>query len=339
MTRADHHSSGRRALGTGDRDGNVGTQLNINLATATAVLTYHRTEDPLAFQEFAERLGATAEGRPQFKVWQHSVLTSADLDWAIAITFYAESALHDWLDHIGDHMDEDLHRHSRLDLITGGAPRTEGVLLVREAVKPDREADYLLAAGRLVRLERSQPGYDGSSVFPAFEGKDGTEPWSRVVRFRTAKHLTAWLDSPMRHSTLPELEQHLSEDAPVSATTAFSTLRVSQDGETLVTPPWKTYMMVLLVLYPTAILQARFVDPVIRGLVPVPWVAALMSMMVNVALLVWVMMPLGSRLLRRWMDPVDGAGTKVTLLGIVAILVSFAVYLPVFLALGFLPVG
>lgn len=306
---------------------------------ATAVVTYHRTDDVEQFEEFAARLGATAESRPRFKVWQHSILSSPWLDWSIAVTFHDQDALHEWLDETAGRLSDDVHRHSRVGLITAGSPRTEGVLLLHEVVKPDREADYLAAAERFVQLERSQPGYEGSSVFPSFEGVDGTEPWSRIARFRTARHLNAWLDSPVRQEALPELEQHLRDGAPVSATTAFTTMRVSDDGETLVTPPWRTYMMVLLVLYPTAILQARFVDPVIRSLTPAPWVSALLSMMFNVALLVWLMMPLGSRLLRRWMDPVDGATPRVTLLGIAAIVASFAVYLTVFLAIGFLPTG
>lgn len=306
---------------------------------ATAVVTYHRTQDAHAFQTFAERVGAMAQAALGFKVWQHSILTSPTLDWAIAVTFHDEPSLHAWLDQAGEGLDDTRHRHSRIDLITGGSPRTEGVLLVRDAVKAGRETDYLRAAEQLVRLEQTQPGYGGSSAFPSFEGVEGAEPWSRIVRFRTAAHLDSWLASPALESAAPEIHQHLREEAPVSVTTAFSTLRVSEDGRSLVTPTWKTYLMVLLVLYPTAILQGAFVDPLIRGAVPVPWVSALMSMMLNVALLVWLMMPFGARLLRRWMDPVDGAPPKITLLGVAAIVASFAVYLTVFLSVGFLSWG
>ena len=303
---------------------------------ATAVLTYHRTESADAFSEFAERLNVDARAAPGFRSWQHSVLESPELDWSIALTFHDEAALHDWLDRAGERLDDGVHRHSRVDLITDGAPRTEGVLLVREAIKSGRDADYVAASERLVALERSMPGYEGASLFPAFEGIDGTEPWSHVVRFRTAKHLQACLDSPAFAQALPDLEQHVVDGAPVTATTAFSTLRVTDDGETLVTPTWKTYLMVLLVLYPTAVVQGALVDPLIRGVATVPWLAGLLSMLLNVALLVWLMMPLGARVLRKWMDPVDGAGARVTLLGVLGIAAAFAAYFAVFLAVGFL---
>lgn len=75
-----------------------------------------------------------------------------------------------------------------------GFPRTPGVLRVRDLPDAGREADLVTSAEHLARLERTQPGYEGSSLFSP--GGDDPNAWSTVVRFRTDAHLEAWLQSP-----------------------------------------------------------------------------------------------------------------------------------------------
>ena len=52
---------------------------------------------------------------------------------------------------------------------------------------PDRQIT------RLAPLERAQPGYEGSSVFPP---GGILSSWASVIRFRTEAQLDAWLASP-----------------------------------------------------------------------------------------------------------------------------------------------
>lgn len=297
----------------------------------TVFLSFHRAGEASDFAAFAERVGADAAQVPGFLGWQLSVLDSPLLEWAIAVTFREEASVHDWLDRARALLTGDGYLRSGIELIIDGSPRTPGVVVVKESVESGREEAFLQTALRLAELERAQPGYDGSSVFPP---GGILLSWASVVRFRTEAQLDAWLASPELLSTLPELRGHLSEEAKVAKATTFgSTIRVT-DGQAAVTPEWKTALAILLVLYPTVMLLAKFVGPWLGSVAPQPWLATFINLAISIVLLTWVLMPLTARFLGRWLDPVEGAGTKVSLLGAAGVCAG---YLVLFLIFGTVP--
>ena len=173
----------------------------------------------------------------------------------------------------------------------------------------------------------------GSTVFPP-GGDQGT--WSSIIRFRTDSHLDAWLASPELDSALPAFQAHLSEETQVTTASTFgSTIRVA-DGQAAVTPSWKTALAILLVLYPTVMLLARFVGPWLSRVAPQPWLSTFLNLAISIVLLTWVLMPLSSRLLRRWLDPVEGAGRRASLLGAVGVCAGYVVLFVIFGTVGFL---
>jgi uncharacterized protein len=62
-------------------------------------------------------------------------------------------------------------------------------------------------------------------------------------------------------------------------------------------------------------LQSKFVAPVIGKLGAQPWLSVWLSQVVSVALMQWWLMPTVSSWCRRWLDPVDGAGLRISLRG------------------------
>jgi antibiotic biosynthesis monooxygenase (ABM) superfamily enzyme len=299
----------------------------------TVFLSFHRTAEAPAFAAFADLVGAQAASAPGFVRWSRSVLTSPVLEWALAVTFRDESSAQEWLDHAGDLLTGHEFLRADMELFVEGSPPTPGVLLVREAVEPGREAGFLESTEHLAELERARPGHEGSSVFPPY---DDQHSWSSVIRFRTERQLDAWLASPELGRALPERQAHLSEESQVMTATSFgSTVRVA-DGETAVTPGWKTALTILLVLYPAVMLLNRFLGPWLNRIAPQPWLSVFVNLAISIVLLTWVLMPLASRLLRRWLDPVDGAGRGRSLLGAVAVCVGYVVLFVIFSTVGFL---
>ena len=299
----------------------------------TVIMTFHRTGSEADFAAFADRVGADAAQDAGFFGWQRSVLSSPLLDWAIAVRFHDEDAAHQWLDRARDLVTGSGYRRAGIEFVIDGAPRTPGVVVVNEAVETGREAAFVETAEHLAQLERSQPGWEGSTVFPP--GGIVTS-WSSVVRFRTDSQLTAWLESPELNAVLPRFQAHLSEEAKVTTATTFgSTLRVT-DGKAAVTPDWKTALAILLVLYPTVMLLAKFVGPTLGTIAPQPWLGTFLNLAISIVLLTWVLMPLAARLLRRWLDPVEGAGVKVSALGAVAVCAGYLLLFLIFSTVGFL---
>ena len=159
---------------------------------------------------------------------------------------------------------------------------------------------------------------------------DGEEALS-VLRFRTDRHLAGWMSSGQREAALPGLRSSLTaEFAPVSGTTAFGTTVRSDGGRMLMTPNWKSVMLVLLVLYPTVMLLSRFLGPVLDSLGAEPWLSLWLSQVISVTAMQWWLMPWASKPFRRWLDPVDGAGRRSSLAGAAVILLLYAATLLLF---------
>ena len=92
-------------------------------------------------------------------------------------------------------------------------------------------------------------------------------------RYRAAiSGLSTYLESGQRRDALQTLRSTLVKDfATFTQTTPFGTTIRVEDGQTKLTPGWKSAMLVLLVLYPTVMLLSRFVGPVFEGLGAGPW--------------------------------------------------------------------
>jgi antibiotic biosynthesis monooxygenase (ABM) superfamily enzyme len=95
-------------------------------------------------------------------------------------------------------------------------------------------------------------------------------------------------------------------------------------------------MLVLMVLYPTVMLLARFVGPVLDRFGAEPWLAMWLSQVASVSLLQWVLMPFAVARMRRWLDPVEGRSATVTVRGTAVIFAVYAITLAVFASITWL---
>lgn len=296
---------------------------------ASIFISFHRTEDIDAFTAFAARVRAHAEAAPGFRAFRLSVLTSPLLEQALAVSFDHEANAHDWLDQADALLARQGYLRAGLELFVDDTPRSPGVLLVREVVAPGAEESYLRTTERIAQLESERPGYEGASLFPPI---DDDVAWVSVQRFRREQHVDAWLNSTALIKVLPERLAQLSEQAQVTTSTSWaSTVRV-EDGVARVTPEWKTAMTVLLVIYPAGILLTKFMNPWLFAVVPWPWLALFINLVITIALLTWVLTPIASRILRRWLDPVSGRRT--TAWGTLGICGCYVVLMIVFAFVG-----
>lgn len=298
----------------------------------TAVTVFHSGGDDGAFERWSEELLASAGSAAGHLSGCTSVRGEAAFEPAVAVTFSGESALHAWLDSSGR---AEILREGRrrgfwaacTDLILDEGGGAAGVGVFRHAVAPGREEGFLTTQVRLATAAAAQPGYQGTVLLPA--DRDGE--WTSMVRFRTGAQLVQWIGSDERGAALAPLRETLSRDfSAVSGTTPFGTTVRVQDGRTLMTPNWKSAMLVLAVLYPTVMLLSRFLGPVVDHLGAQPWLGLWISQIVSVTAMQWWLMPAASRPFRRWLDPVDGAGARVSVAGAAAILVGYAVTLTLF---------
>jgi antibiotic biosynthesis monooxygenase (ABM) superfamily enzyme len=303
-----------------------------NGSAATAVTIFHPAADPEGFGRWVSGLRASAQSAEGFGSSSVS-LHDGDLDWAMAVTFTSEHELHRWLDSsqrqivLEDGQCQGFWCRTT-DLILGdGIEAAPGTSAFRHSVAAGKEPEFVRVQDRLARASSKFPGYEGTVLLPP----DGGDEWLSMLRFRTPEQLTAWLRSGERDQALPGLRSSLTHGfAAVSSTTPFATTVRVQDGRTLMTPNWKSAMLVLLVLYPTVMVLSRFFGPVLDRVGAEPWLALWVSQIVSVSALQWWLMPTVTRPFRNWLDPVDGAPFRISAIGAAVVVAGYGVTLAVF---------
>ena len=300
---------------------------------AMAVTIFDPLADPEVFDEWICDVRSAAEVTRGFVAFSASVRRDAPLDWAVAVTFESEELLHHWLDGstwkqlVRSGAARGFLRLCSDLVIIEGAVMPTGVAIVSSSVSGGMEADFQAAHVRLTKAASQFSGYEGTAVFPP--GALGK--WMSLIVFRTEAQLGAWLRSPQRTEVVPPVRSHLTKDFSVFATTTpLGTTVRNVDGKTEMTPSWKTAMLLLMVLYPMVMLQSKFVAPVIGKLGAQPWLSVWLSQVVSVALMQWWLMPTVASWCHRWLDPVDGAGLRISLRGAAVAVIVYAASLTVF---------
>jgi antibiotic biosynthesis monooxygenase (ABM) superfamily enzyme len=301
--------------------------------TATAVTILHRPVDPGEFHGWAAALRADGEAAEGFVESIVSIHDDERLDLAVAVTFRTELALNAWLDGesraavLADGASRRIHRASSDLVIIEGELTPPGVAVFRQDVAAGKDVEFASAQGGLTSASRQFAGYEGTVVFPQLTGGQ----WMSLIRFRTQRLLSEWMDSQQRVEALSSLRSTLTRDfSTASHTTPFGTTVRIENGETEFTPNWKSAMLVLMVLYPTVMLLSRFVGPTLDHLGAKPWLALWLSQVVSVSALQWVLMPFAARRMRTWLDPVDGAVLGVNLRGVAFVIGVYVLTLAIF---------
>lgn len=286
----------------------------------TAVLVFHPGGDG-EFSKWANTLTANASGC----IRARASVVEGCFEPAIAVTFTGATELDAWLDHA--------------DVLRVGAwlPAAPAILLVPDEPPPAGIAAFRheLVAGKASEFLDSQRGLAAAAQgFSGYEGTvlfvDGGEALS-LLRFRTDRQLAGWMSSGQREAALPGLRSSLTtEFAAASGTTGFGTTVRADGGRMLMTPNWKSVMLVMVVLYPTVMLLSRFLGPVLDRFGAEPWLSLWLSQVVSVVLMQWWLMPWASRPFRRWLDPVDGAGWRSSLAGAAVIMLLYGATLLLF---------
>jgi uncharacterized protein len=300
---------------------------------AIAITVLHRVGDPEVFDAWGARARSAAEATPGFVAFSASSRRDSSLDWAIAMTFESENLLHEWLDGatwktlVRRGAERGLLRLSSDLVIADGAVLPTGVGVVSSNVSDGMEADFHAAHGRLTKAASEFSGYEGTAVFPP----DASGEWRSLIRFRTEPQLSEWLRSSQRNEVLPPVRSSLEQDFSVFAQPPPLGTNVRRvNGKTAMTPSWKTAMLLLMVLYPMVMLQSKFVAPVIGRLGAQPWLSVWLGQVVSVALMQWWLMPTVASWCRRWLDPVDGAGLRISLRGAAVAVIAYVASLAVF---------
>ena len=253
-------------------------------------------------------------------------------DWVMVQRFQTIEQLRAWLD--SDERRSLLDKSTSLLVDEGTTNMIEGANtelspndmvteIITVSVKPGMEEAYRDWVERIRQVEARFPGYQGLQLQPPIPGLQ--DNWVSLLRFDTAEHLNAWLESDARRTALEEVEPFIDRREQQVAT-AFSGWFTFGDVPDQVPPNWKQSMIVLL--YPIVMLELLFLNPRLEplGMAEATFIGNLLS----VAALGWVLVPPANSAFDWWLRPRPNAPRWVTAAGVALIVGLYTLTVAVF---------
>ena len=167
------------------------------------------------------------------------------------------------------------------------------------------------------------PGYQATEIYPPTG--DGDE-WVVIIHFDDEQMLQAWLDAPERAAWVARLPHEARDFRLHTMPAGFGSWVAGQTADGTPVPHWKSFLLVLVGLYPVVMLLTLIVAPRTAGLGMA--FAMLVGNILSVAILEWAVMPLLNRALAPWLAAHGRDGRLVSVVGsacIVAAVLGMAV--------------
>jgi len=255
-------------------------------------------------------------------------------DWVMVQRFQTIEQLRAWLD--SDERRLLLEKSASLlvdegttNVIQGAntelSPHDMVTEIITVSVKPGMENAYRDWVERIRQVEARFPGYQGLQLQPPIPGLQ--DNWVSLLRFDTAEHLNAWLESDARRDALEEVEPFIDKREQQVAT-AFSGWFTFADAPGQVPPNWKQSMIVLLTLYPIVMLEQMFLNPLLGSLGMAE--AIFIGNLLSVAATGFLLIPLALRAFEWWLLPRPNDSPRVEAAGIALIVGLYALSIVVF---------
>lgn len=175
--------------------------------------------------------------------------------------------------------------------------RSSATAAIVTDLKPGMRKDYCTWLTKLQKIQIHFPGYRGSYV--QTPSKNNPNQWMTLLSFDSPESLDVWFNSDAREKILSETQDFIhSRKFHWPSTSLIGWFPT--DNKTGKRPPnWKTSLMVLLGLYPVAMLALKFITPLLTGLPQAP--AIFLRTSFSVALVTMFTVPLANRLFKWWM--------------------------------------
>lgn len=293
-----------------------------------AVIVRHARVQPGLAEEYTTWRGRVlaALGRHQgFLRVETFPPDAAQPDWVSVEHFDSPAAARAWLGSperavLAEQVVPLLAAPDSVNIIVGDAevPPSDVTAVITNSVRPGMEAQFREWHERIGAAQARYLGYRGAEVQEPIAGVNPN--WVTLLRFDTAEHLRAWLDSADCARLTAEAEPFLaSGEYRVTRTTFASWLPAEEQAAQ--PSLWKVNAIVLLVLYPVVMLTIIFINPWTSGLGVGP--QTFVANVIGVVATGFVLVPWAAGLLRTWLSPPPGTEPRTTVLGWVLIVLGY----------------
>ncbi|EJM51298.1 antibiotic biosynthesis monooxygenase [Pseudomonas sp. GM48] len=176
-------------------------------------------------------------------------------------------------------------------------------LIVKHRVKAGFEVPYEAWLRHIVKVAAQSVGHLGVDVV---RGKNaGLDTYTCVLRFCSTEAMQRWLDSPQRQELVDEAAPMLA-DGDQTEVNPINEFWFSPQAEAGTPPPrWKQAVVTLLVILPHTLLVPLLWGPLLRlnALLSNYVVATFLITLTIVLSVVYIFMPMATRLFAPWLSP------------------------------------
>lgn len=176
-------------------------------------------------------------------------------------------------------------------------------LIVKHRVKAGFEVPYAAWLRNIVKVAAQSDGHLGVDVV---RGKNaGLDTYTCVLRFCSTEAMQNWLDSPQRQALVEEAAPMLA-DGDQTEVNPLNEFWFSPQAEAGTPPPrWKQAVVTLLVILPHTLLVPLIWGPLLRlnAFLSNYVVATFLITLTIVLSVVYLFMPMATRLFAPWLSP------------------------------------
>ncbi len=173
-------------------------------------------------------------------------------------------------------------------------------VVVTRRVKPGREQDYEAWLTRLLHDATRLTGYLGATVHRP--SATGPRDYTSVFRFDSVDSLRAFEQSELRRRALSEVGALVEADAAWRTLTGLEFWFAAPSGTVVPQPSRLRMALLMIVVVYTLVLSLGQLVALTLSSAPAA-VRLLITIVLEVALMTWVIMPRLTRLLARWIYP------------------------------------
>lgn len=180
-------------------------------------------------------------------------------------------------------------------------------LVIKHRIKHGFDADYEAWLRRIVTVASQWPGHLGVDVVRGRQ--DGLSLFTCVLRFSSTQAMQRWLDSPERQALVAQAAPMLAEGDQIEVASHKEFWFAPLTEASAPPPRWKQSVVTLLVILPHTLLVPLLWGPLLQlnAFLSNYLVATSLITLTIVLSVVYVFMPLATRLFARWLDG-PGAG-------------------------------
>ncbi|QDU64079.1 Antibiotic biosynthesis monooxygenase [Planctomycetes bacterium Pan216] len=201
-------------------------------------------------------------------------------------------------------------------------------VVVTQRVEKHKEAAFIEWQREITTAAAQLPGYVRTEIFEPIDER-GVD-WVVLVHFKDNQSLENWLQSPARAYWTDRCHREFSNYSVTKRGGLEAWFGNLDEADAI--PGWRIVLTVILVLYPTVMTITTLLSPHLSPL-PLP-IVILIGNIISVNMLQWALMPITTRLLSRWLRPLESSGLLITIAGTVGIVLLITMIAAFFVMIG-----